>query len=145
MLKLPILYSLVLSCPSVTIETDKEQSLNAPKFRDRLNLGTGMNNIVYLIHTMLLAIGLLLSCYAMFSGFGDFGEQLIETARAKMLLGLSLAIFSGVYAYQHTRLSQIGIKIILFPIFYTIVALALNHLLGEPFTRLSTLLVFFGF
>jgi|GEM_PF-3264054 len=104
-----------------------------------------MNNIIYLLHTLLLAFGLLLSCYAMFSGFGDFGEQLIETARAKMLLGLSLAIFSGAYAYQHTRFGQTGIKIVLFPISFILVALALNHLLGEPFTRLATLLDFFGF
>jgi len=93
-----------------------------------------MDDFFHTLHTLFLATGLLLSCYLMSQGWGDYMNHNFEPARGKMLVGLGLAIFSGCYGYTHMMVTVDGLKLILYPVLYGALALGLNSLLGQPFT-----------
>ena len=55
------------------------------------------DDFIHIIHTLQLAAGLLFSVFLMIQGMGHFTDGLLELARAKMLVGLGLGLFCGVY------------------------------------------------
>jgi len=104
-----------------------------------------MDHFTHLLHTLQLAVGLLLGSYLCFLGMGDYFDQLPDVARGKLMVGLAALVFSVIYARTHLIFTVDALKLVAFPAVYVILCLGLNELLGGAFESWPLLTALFRY